>query len=63
MLAPTRSLDGRTLMIALRFSVDGGHTDVPAEYVGGKVLINSQAGSRVSAPNSCFSRIRQWCWS
>jgi oligo-1,6-glucosidase len=46
--AYTRSLEGRTLMVALSFSPAGGRTDVPAGYAAGKVLINNCAESPVS---------------
>jgi oligo-1,6-glucosidase len=46
--AYTRSLEGRTLMVALSFSPAGGRTDVPAGYAAGKVLINNCAASPVS---------------
>jgi oligo-1,6-glucosidase len=46
--AYTRSLEGRTLMVALSFSPAGGRTDVPAGYAVGKVLINNWAVSPVS---------------
>jgi oligo-1,6-glucosidase len=46
--AYTRSLEGRTLMVALSFSPAGGRTAVPAGYAAGKILINNCAGSPVS---------------
>jgi oligo-1,6-glucosidase len=39
--AYTRSLGGRTLMVALSFSPRGGRTALPAGYVAGKTLINN----------------------
>jgi oligo-1,6-glucosidase len=45
--AYTRSLNGRTLMVALSFSSKGGGTALPAGYVAGKILINNLAGSPV----------------
>jgi oligo-1,6-glucosidase len=45
--AYTRSLNGRTLMVALSFSAAGGRTALPAGYSAGKILINNVAGSPV----------------
>ncbi len=45
--AYTRSLNGRTLMVALSFSAKGGRTALPAGYAPGKTLINNVAGSPV----------------
>jgi oligo-1,6-glucosidase len=45
--AYTRSLDGRTLMVALSFSPAGGRTAVPAGYAVGKTLANNLATSPV----------------
>jgi oligo-1,6-glucosidase len=47
--AYTRSLDGRSLMVALSFSASGGHTAIPAGQAPGKVLINNLATSPVQA--------------
>jgi hypothetical protein len=41
--AYTRSLDGRTLMVALSFSPAGGRTALPAGYTAGRVLVNNLA--------------------
>jgi oligo-1,6-glucosidase len=43
--AYTRSLPGRTLMVALSFSAKGGRTALPAGYTSGKILINNLARS------------------
>jgi oligo-1,6-glucosidase len=43
--AYTRSLRGRTLMVALSLSPKGGHTALPAGYAPGKTLINNLASS------------------
>jgi oligo-1,6-glucosidase len=43
--AYTRSLQGRTLMVALSFSAKGGRTALPAGYTSGKILINNLASS------------------
>jgi oligo-1,6-glucosidase len=45
--AYTRTLNGRTLMVALDFSAAGGHTMVPPGYAAGKTLINNLATSPV----------------
>jgi oligo-1,6-glucosidase len=45
--AYTRSLNGRTLMVALSFSPRGGRTALPAGYAVGKTLINNFPGSPV----------------
>lgn len=45
--AYTRSLNGRTLMVALSFSPAGGRTALPAGYAAGKTLISNLAGSPV----------------
>jgi oligo-1,6-glucosidase len=45
--AYTRSLDGRTLMVALSFSPVGGRTAVPVGYTAGRVLVNNLAMSPV----------------
>jgi oligo-1,6-glucosidase len=45
--AYTRSLNGRTLMVALSFSPSGGHTALPPGYAPGKTIINNLAGSPV----------------
>jgi oligo-1,6-glucosidase len=45
--AYTRSLEGKTLMVALSFSQRGGRTAVPAGYRPGKTLITNVAGSPV----------------
>ena len=41
--AYTRSLDGRTLMVALSFSPAGGRTALPEGYTAGRVLANNLA--------------------
>jgi oligo-1,6-glucosidase len=41
--AYTRSLNGRTLMIALSFSSAGGKTALPSGYTSGKLLMNNLA--------------------
>jgi oligo-1,6-glucosidase len=43
--AYTRSLRGRTLMIALSFSPKGGQTALPAGYAPGQTLINNLSSS------------------
>ena len=43
--AYTRSLNGRTLMVALSFSKAGGRTSVPAGYSAGRIVISNLAGS------------------
>jgi oligo-1,6-glucosidase len=43
----TRSLNGRTLMVALSFSPAGGRTFIPVGYAAGKTLISNLAGSPV----------------
>jgi oligo-1,6-glucosidase len=43
--AYTRTLKGRTLMVALSFSAKGGHTALPAGYGPGETLINNFASS------------------
>ncbi len=45
--AYTRTLGGRTLLVALSFSSAGGHTTVPAGHAPGKVLISNVPGSPV----------------
>jgi oligo-1,6-glucosidase len=45
--AYTRSLNGRTLMVALSFGPAGGSTAVPSGYTPGKTLINNFAESPV----------------
>jgi oligo-1,6-glucosidase len=45
--AYTRSLNGRTLLVALSFSPTGGRTAVPAGYAVGKALANNLATSPV----------------
>jgi oligo-1,6-glucosidase len=45
--AYTRSLNGRTLMVALSFSPAGGRTEVPRGYAPGKTLINNLASAPV----------------
>jgi oligo-1,6-glucosidase len=45
--AYTRSLKGRTLMVALSFSPAGGRTAVPAGYAPGRTLMNNSVGSPV----------------
>jgi oligo-1,6-glucosidase len=47
--AYTRSLSGRTLMVALSFSPAGGRTAVPKGYAAGKTLMNNLAISPVRA--------------
>jgi oligo-1,6-glucosidase len=47
--AYTRSLNGRTLMVALSFSETGGRTALPSGYTTGKVLMINIAGSPVRA--------------
>jgi len=47
--AYTRSLDGRSLLVALSFSASGGRTAIPAGQAPGKVLINNLATSPVQA--------------
>ena len=42
--AYTRSLEGRTLMVALSFSPAGGRTALPPGYTSGRILINNLAG-------------------
>jgi oligo-1,6-glucosidase len=39
--AYTRSLGGRTLMVALSFSATGGGTALPTGYTSGKILMNN----------------------
>jgi oligo-1,6-glucosidase len=46
--AYTRSLEGRTLMVALSFSPAGGRTGLPPGYAAGKILINNCAVSPLS---------------
>jgi oligo-1,6-glucosidase len=46
--AYTRSLNGRTVMVALSFSMNGGRTGVPAGYTAGPTLINNLGGSPVN---------------
>jgi oligo-1,6-glucosidase len=41
--AYTRSLNGRTLMVALSFSTAGGRTAVPTGFTAGKTLMNNLA--------------------
>ena len=43
--AYTRSLEGRTLMVALSFSPAGGRTALPPGYTSGRILINNLAAS------------------
>jgi oligo-1,6-glucosidase len=43
--AYTRSLDGRTLMVALSFSAAGGRTALPPGYTSGRLLISNLASS------------------
>jgi oligo-1,6-glucosidase len=43
--AYARSLNGRTLMVALSFSKAGGRTSVPAGYSAGRIVISNLAGS------------------
>ncbi len=43
----TRSLNGRTLFVALSFSDSGGRTDLPAGRTAGPILINNVASSPV----------------
>jgi oligo-1,6-glucosidase len=43
--AYTRSLNGRTLMVALSFSAAGGRTALPAGYTPGRMLMNNLATS------------------
>jgi oligo-1,6-glucosidase len=45
--AYTRTLNGRTLLVALSFSRGCGRTGIPAGYTAGKSLINNLAGSPV----------------
>jgi oligo-1,6-glucosidase len=45
--AYTRSLNGRTLMIALSFSPGGGHTALPGGSSAGRILMNNLATSPV----------------
>jgi oligo-1,6-glucosidase len=45
--AYTRSLNQRTLMVALSFSPAGGRTALPAGYAAGKILMNNFATSPV----------------
>jgi len=45
--AYTRTLQGRTLMVALSFSQRGGRTPIPDGYSAGKVLISNLAASPV----------------
>jgi oligo-1,6-glucosidase len=45
--AYTRTLPGRTLLVALSFSTAGGETPLPAGYAPGKTLINNRARSPV----------------
>jgi oligo-1,6-glucosidase len=47
LFAYTRSLDGRTLMVALSFSPAGGRTALPAGFTTGRVLMNNLAKSPV----------------
>jgi oligo-1,6-glucosidase len=43
--AYTRTLGGRTLMVALSFSPAGGRTAIPPGYSAGRILINNLAAS------------------
>jgi len=43
--AYTRSLEGRTLMVALSFSPAGGRTALPPGYTSGRILINNLAAT------------------
>jgi oligo-1,6-glucosidase len=43
--AYTRSLDGRTVMVALSFSTSGGRTAMPAGYTAGRILLNNVSAS------------------
>jgi oligo-1,6-glucosidase len=43
--AYTRSLNGRTLMVALSFGPAGGRTALPPGYTSGRILINNLAGT------------------
>jgi oligo-1,6-glucosidase len=45
--AYTRTLNARTLLVALSFSPSGGRTALPAGYAPGKTLINNLASSPV----------------
>jgi oligo-1,6-glucosidase len=45
--AYTRSLRGRTVMVALSFSPAGGRTALPAGYAPGRILMNNMATSPV----------------
>jgi oligo-1,6-glucosidase len=45
--AYTRTLNGRTLLVALSFSPTGGRTAVPAGYAVGRTLISNLTGSPV----------------
>ncbi len=47
--AYTRSLGGRTLMVALSFSQAGGRTALPPGHTSGRVLLNNLANSPVRA--------------
>jgi oligo-1,6-glucosidase len=48
--AYTRSLEGRTLLVALSFSPAGGRTAFPAGYTSGKILMNNLAASPMRGP-------------
>jgi oligo-1,6-glucosidase len=45
--AYTRSLAGRTLMIALSFSSKGSRTTIPVGYAPGRVIVSNEARSPV----------------
>jgi oligo-1,6-glucosidase len=47
--AYTRSLNGRTLMVALSFSPAGGRTGLPTGHSAGRILMNNLATSPVRA--------------
>ena len=49
--AYTRSLNGRTLMVALSFSAAGGRTALPAGYTPGRMLMNNLETSPLQSAN------------
>ena len=56
--AYTRSLNGRTLMVALSFSPAGGRTALPPGYTGGKVLMSNLATSPLRQAELVFGPYR-----
>ncbi len=59
----TRSLEGKTLMVALSFSPRGGRTAVPAGFRAGRMLISTSRRRRCGGRSSCSNPTRRWCWS